>query len=61
MGDFFINFSLTEVRQEQVQKYKEVFIEAVKQAPKIDVALSQYFGDAQAITESKSYQIDINR
>ena len=33
------------VLQEQVAKYKQVFIEAVRQANKIDSALSVYFGD----------------
>ena len=33
------------VLRDQVQKYKQVFIEAVRQANKIDSALSVYFGD----------------
>lgn len=32
----------------QICKYREVFVEAVRQANKIDSALAEYFGDAQA-------------
>ncbi|XP_076459295.1 DNA topoisomerase 3-alpha-like [Babylonia areolata] len=38
------------VLAEQVRKYKEVFIEACRQAVKLDEALSQYLGDAQPYT-----------
>lgn len=43
----------------QIQKYKEVFIEAVRQAMKIDEALSSYLGAAQPYTETAlpEYQI----
>ncbi|KAM4631525.1 DNA topoisomerase 3-alpha [Discoglossus pictus] len=34
------------VLQQQVQKYKQVFIEAVNKATRLDEALSQYFGQA---------------
>lgn len=36
----------------QIQKYKEVFIEAVNQAMKIDEALSNYLGEARPYTEA---------
>ncbi|XP_050173217.1 DNA topoisomerase 3-alpha [Myiozetetes cayanensis] len=39
------------VLQQQVQKYKEVFIEAVARANKLDEALAQYFGEAAEIPE----------
>ncbi|XP_075686737.1 DNA topoisomerase 3-alpha isoform X1 [Rhinoderma darwinii] len=40
----------------QVQKYKEVFIEAVAKATKLDEALSQYFGQAaQPVAEQEIY------
>ncbi|KAJ8319013.1 hypothetical protein KUTeg_004104 [Tegillarca granosa] len=38
-----------DVLQEQVQKYKQVFIEACRQAIKIDEALSQYLGEAREL------------
>ncbi|NXA04200.1 TOP3A topoisomerase, partial [Sapayoa aenigma] len=39
------------VLQQQVQKYKQVFIEAVARANKLDEALAQYFGEATEIPE----------
>ena len=42
----------TVVLRSQVQKYKEVFIEAVRQANKIDSALSVYFGDVTPVTNN---------
>ncbi|KFP87266.1 DNA topoisomerase 3-alpha, partial [Acanthisitta chloris] len=39
------------VLQQQVQKYKQVFIEAVARANKLDQALAQYFGAGTEITE----------
>ncbi|CAL1541767.1 unnamed protein product [Lymnaea stagnalis] len=44
--------SKEEVLQVQVQKYKEVFIEACRQAQKLDEALSHYLGEAQTITSA---------
>ncbi|XP_067162434.1 DNA topoisomerase 3-alpha isoform X3 [Apteryx mantelli] len=41
------------VLQQQVQKYKEVFIEAVARANKLDQALAQYFGQATEIAEQE--------
>ncbi|KAK3091602.1 hypothetical protein FSP39_021083 [Pinctada imbricata] len=42
--------TLKVVLQEQIRKYKEVFIEACRQAIKIDQALSQYLGEAKNLT-----------
>ncbi|RMC17585.1 hypothetical protein DUI87_05249 [Hirundo rustica rustica] len=39
------------VLQQQVQKYKKVFIEAVARANKLDQALAQYLGEAAEIPE----------
>ncbi|PVD39556.1 hypothetical protein C0Q70_02191 [Pomacea canaliculata] len=39
-----------DVLVQQVQKYKDVFIEACRQALKLDEALSQYLGQAQTYT-----------
>ncbi|KAK7494417.1 hypothetical protein BaRGS_00014309 [Batillaria attramentaria] len=39
-----------DVLAEQVRKYKEVFLEATRQAQKLDEALSQYLGEAQPFT-----------
>ncbi|XP_078691459.1 DNA topoisomerase 3-alpha-like isoform X1 [Branchiostoma floridae x Branchiostoma belcheri] len=39
------------VLAEQVQKYKEVFVEACAQALKLDEALGTYFGEAQPFVE----------
>ncbi|XP_068002649.1 DNA topoisomerase 3-alpha isoform X1 [Melanerpes formicivorus] len=41
------------VLQQQVQKYKQVFIEAVARANKLDQALAQYFGEAAEIVEQE--------
>uniref|UniRef100_A0A672UK74 DNA topoisomerase n=1 Tax=Strigops habroptila TaxID=2489341 RepID=A0A672UK74_STRHB len=41
------------VLQQQVQKYKEVFIEAVARANKLDQALAQYFGEATGTAEQE--------
>ncbi|XP_032303443.1 DNA topoisomerase 3-alpha isoform X2 [Coturnix japonica] len=41
------------VLQQQVQKYKQVFIEAVAKANKLDQALAQYFGEATEIAEQE--------
>ncbi|XP_035195608.1 DNA topoisomerase 3-alpha [Oxyura jamaicensis] len=41
------------VLQQQVQKYKQVFIEAVARANKLDQALAQYFGEATEIAEQE--------
>ncbi|NWJ08096.1 TOP3A topoisomerase, partial [Crypturellus undulatus] len=41
------------VLQQQVQKYKQVFIEAVARANKLDEALAQYFGQGTEITEQE--------
>ncbi|NXV31469.1 TOP3A topoisomerase, partial [Rissa tridactyla] len=41
------------VLQQQVQKYKQVFIEAVARANKLDQALAQYFGQAAEIAEQE--------
>ncbi|XP_064376158.1 DNA topoisomerase 3-alpha isoform X2 [Dromaius novaehollandiae] len=41
------------VLQQQVQKYKQVFIEAVARANKLDQALAQYFGQATEIAEQE--------
>jgi hypothetical protein len=43
----FINFFLSVVLSQQVEKYKEVFKVACQQALKIDQALSQYLGEAR--------------
>ncbi|XP_021266705.1 DNA topoisomerase 3-alpha isoform X2 [Numida meleagris] len=41
------------VLQQQVQKYKQVFIEAVARANRLDQALAQYFGEATEIVEQE--------
>ncbi|KAI8796900.1 DNA topoisomerase 3-alpha [Biomphalaria glabrata] len=43
-----------EVLRVQIQKYKEVFIEACRQAQKLDEALSQYLGEAQPVATSEA-------
>ncbi|XP_063791016.1 DNA topoisomerase 3-alpha [Pseudophryne corroboree] len=43
------------VLRQQVQKYKQVFIEAVAKATKLDEALSQYFG--QAVQNVEQHEI----
>lgn len=42
------------VLRQQVQKYKQVFIEAVAKAKKLDEALSQYFGNGVEVARKKS-------
>jgi len=42
-----MNRHVSVVLREQIQKYREVFMEAVRQASKIDEALSQFFGNPQ--------------
>ncbi|XP_007939652.1 DNA topoisomerase 3-alpha [Orycteropus afer afer] len=39
------------VLRQQVQKYKQVFIEAVAKAKKLDEALSQYFGEGAEVSQ----------
>ncbi|XP_004713017.1 DNA topoisomerase 3-alpha isoform X1 [Echinops telfairi] len=41
------------VLRQQVQKYKQVFIEAVAKAKKLDEALSQYFGEGAQLTQQE--------
>uniref|UniRef100_A0A8C0B338 DNA topoisomerase n=1 Tax=Buteo japonicus TaxID=224669 RepID=A0A8C0B338_9AVES len=41
------------VLQQQVQKYKHVFVEAVARANKLDEALAQYFGEAAEVAEQE--------
>ncbi|XP_062999738.1 DNA topoisomerase 3-alpha isoform X2 [Elgaria multicarinata webbii] len=41
------------VLREQVQKYKQVFIEAVEKAKKLDEALSQYFGEMNQVAQQE--------
>ncbi|XP_063286717.1 DNA topoisomerase 3-alpha [Pelobates fuscus] len=44
------------VLRQQVQKYKQVFIDAVEKATKLDEALSQYFGQAaQSVPQHEIY------
>ncbi|RUS69493.1 hypothetical protein EGW08_022747 [Elysia chlorotica] len=43
-----------DVLRDQIQKYKEVFIEACRQAQKLDVAISQYLGEAQPLPDNDS-------
>ncbi|XP_054990080.1 DNA topoisomerase 3-alpha isoform X1 [Sorex araneus] len=43
------------VLRQQVQKYKQVFIEAVAKAKKLDEALSQYFGDGVEVTPQETF------
>ncbi|GFO25569.1 DNA topoisomerase [Plakobranchus ocellatus] len=40
-----------DVLKDQIKKYKEVFIEACRQAQKLDAALSQYLGEAQPLPD----------
>lgn len=44
-----------DVLQKYISKYKEVFEEAVRQAQKLDQALSSYFGDGQSIENQNIY------
>ncbi|XP_059835657.1 DNA topoisomerase 3-alpha [Hypanus sabinus] len=48
------------VLQEYVQKYKQVFIEAVTKAKKLDEALSQYLGERTEFTESEEFLMEIS-
>ncbi|XP_020670289.3 DNA topoisomerase 3-alpha [Pogona vitticeps] len=41
------------VLREQIQKYKQVFVEAVQKAKKLDEALSRYFGDVTPVSEQE--------
>ncbi|XP_053327854.1 DNA topoisomerase 3-alpha [Spea bombifrons] len=41
------------VLRQQVQKYKQVFVEAVEKANRLDQALSQYFGQAAQLVEQQ--------
>uniref|UniRef100_A0A5F9DMZ3 DNA topoisomerase n=1 Tax=Oryctolagus cuniculus TaxID=9986 RepID=A0A5F9DMZ3_RABIT len=41
------------VLRQQVQKYKQVFIEAVAKAKKLDEALSQYFGEGTEVAQQE--------
>ncbi|XP_012872011.1 PREDICTED: DNA topoisomerase 3-alpha [Dipodomys ordii] len=41
------------VLRQQVQKYKQVFIEAVAKATKLDEALSQYFGERAEVAQQE--------
>ncbi|XP_006901251.1 PREDICTED: DNA topoisomerase 3-alpha [Elephantulus edwardii] len=41
------------VLRQQVQKYKQVFIEAVAKAKKLDEALSQYFGEGASLSQQE--------
>ncbi|XP_029784037.1 DNA topoisomerase 3-alpha isoform X2 [Suricata suricatta] len=42
------------VLTQQVQKYKQVFIEAVAKAKKLDEALSQYFGEGAEVAQQEA-------
>uniref|UniRef100_A0A481AW50 DNA topoisomerase n=1 Tax=Sus scrofa TaxID=9823 RepID=A0A481AW50_PIG len=42
------------VLQQQVQKYKQVFVEAVAKAEKLDEALSQYFGAGAEVAQPEA-------
>nr|XP_035929406.1 DNA topoisomerase 3-alpha [Halichoerus grypus] len=42
------------VLRQQVQKYKEVFIEAVAKAKKLDEALAQYFGEGAEVAQQEA-------
>ncbi|XP_005098681.1 DNA topoisomerase 3-alpha [Aplysia californica] len=46
-----------EVLQVQVQKYKEVFVEACRQAQKLDEALSVYLGEAQTAPDYEEMSV----
>ncbi|KAG2455497.1 TOP3A topoisomerase, partial [Polypterus senegalus] len=47
------------VLRQQIEKYKQVFIEAARKAKKLDEALSSYFGEAREFTESEQIQMEI--
>ncbi|GFR86227.1 DNA topoisomerase [Elysia marginata] len=42
-----------DVLRDQIQRYKEVFIEACRQAQKLDEAISQYLGEAQPLPDNE--------
>ncbi|XP_042770377.1 DNA topoisomerase 3-alpha isoform X2 [Panthera leo] len=42
------------VLRQQVQKYKQVFVEAVAKAKKLDEALSQYFGEGAEVAQQEA-------
>ncbi|XP_043945526.1 DNA topoisomerase 3-alpha isoform X2 [Protopterus annectens] len=42
-----------DVLRQQIQKYKQVFIEAVRKAKKLDEALAQYFGEVTEISQEE--------
>ncbi|XP_072337326.1 DNA topoisomerase 3-alpha isoform X3 [Scyliorhinus torazame] len=48
------------VLHQQVQKYKQVFIEAVAKAKKLDEALSHYFGNVTEMTQSEELLMEIS-
>ncbi|XP_062914842.1 DNA topoisomerase 3-alpha isoform X1 [Mobula hypostoma] len=48
------------VLQEYVQKYKQVFIEAVTKAKKLDEALSHYLGERTEFTQSEEFLMEIS-
>ncbi|XP_042197043.1 DNA topoisomerase 3-alpha isoform X2 [Callorhinchus milii] len=47
------------VLQQHVLKYKQVFIEAVSKAKKLDEALSHYFGEASEIPQAEELRMEI--
>nr|XP_014344773.1 PREDICTED: DNA topoisomerase 3-alpha isoform X2 [Latimeria chalumnae] len=49
------------VLRQHVQKYKQVFVEAVAKAKKLDEALSLYFGEASQVTQIEEMQMEIPR
>ncbi|XP_078273883.1 DNA topoisomerase 3-alpha isoform X1 [Rhinoraja longicauda] len=48
------------VLHQYIQKYKQVFIEAVAKAKKLDEALSHYLGEMTEITPSEEFQMEIS-
>eukprot|EP00061_Rhincodon_typus_P013944 g40644.t1 len=48
------------VLHQHVQKYKQVFIEAVTKAKKLDEALSHYFGEVAEVTQSEEFVMEIS-
>ncbi|XP_059509987.1 DNA topoisomerase 3-alpha isoform X2 [Stegostoma tigrinum] len=49
------------VLHQHVQKYKQVFIEAVTKAKKLDEALSHYFGEVAEATQSEEFVMEISQ
>nr|XP_033819211.1 DNA topoisomerase 3-alpha isoform X1 [Geotrypetes seraphini] len=47
------------VLREQIQKYRQVFLEAVNKATKLDEALSQYFGEAAQVVQQEEIYPDV--